>query len=371
MGNNRITTTERSGLSVSQVGGNDIYKMLPQVRSIVERGNLGEDYLTLFAEPVDGGRTIDWYADEEGDVARVTELPKEEQVLLLQRFQEMFSALQAYVNELRAQPKPTFKNYADILEKAIITPGLDYLYAVNGKPVLVGWGFSKNDANVVEEGKKLIKQIEKALAESAPAVANAAMPPENATPVSAAQPGETAPEANSEVNPGAAENVVEPQPPMEAPAPTDAPAPKKKKSWLLPLLAIALLILAGVVWYLMNQKKEMPDDSFAFLQGEINVRDTLANENNENVDVRLHFPGKDGKGESFLVELSQTCQGQVTARHGANNTVNLELGEQVCPNGNNYDPFSLVCIKGKASCTGINKNGDSWQVEVNVGGEAE
>ena len=97
MGNNYITTTERSGLTVAQVGGNDIYRMLHQIRSILELdGKLGEDYLSLFAEPVDGGRTIDWYADDEGKAVRVMELPREERQQVLQRFREMFESLHGY-----------------------------------------------------------------------------------------------------------------------------------------------------------------------------------------------------------------------------------------------------------------------------------
>ena len=87
--------------------------------------------------------------------------------------------------------------------------------------------------------------------------------------------------------------------------------------------------------------------------------------------ARHAFPGQDGKGMSYIVEKAQTCEGTVTASHGADDTVRFELGELICPNENNYDPFSIVCIKGKPSCTGTNRNGESWHVEVTVGGNAQ
>ena len=227
MGNNYITTTERSGLTVAQVGGNDIYRMLHQIRSILELdGKLGEDYLSLFAEPVDGGRTIDWYADDEGKAVRVMELPREERQQVLQRFREMFESLHGYAEGLRSETRSqTYRNYADILEKAVLVPGIEYLYAVNGKPVLVGWGFSEGDSSVVEEGRKLIKQIEKTIAEDkaqtqpAPAPTPAAMPfagPEEEKPAP-----EPAPQPAPEPKPEPAPKPAAP----EEPLPEETPAP--------------------------------------------------------------------------------------------------------------------------------------------------
>ena len=367
MGNNYITTTERSGLTVAQVGGNDIYRMLHQIRSILELdGKLGEDYLSLFAEPVDGGRTIDWYADDEGKAVRVMELPREERQQVLQRFREMFESLHGYAEGLRSETRSqTYRNYADILEKAVLVPGIEYLYAVNGKPVLVGWGFSEGDSSVVEEGRKLIKQIEKTIAEDKAQTQPAPAPTPAAMPFAGPEEEKPAPEP-------APQPAPEPKP-EPAPAPQVKKEPEKKSSKLLPIVAaIVVLLIAAAAWFFMNQKGEpAPDTSFAFLKGDLKADGVLANENNENVNLRLNFPGEDGRGTSYVIEPSQTCEGTVAAKHGPGNTVVFEMSEMVCPNGNNYHPFSLVCVKGEKSCTGTNSNGESWHIEINVGGGAQ
>ena len=151
MGNNHIATTERLGLTVAQVGGNDIYKMRNQVLSIIESNkDLGDDYARLFAEPVEDRQSIDWYADEDSEAVKVVDLPPEEKQQVLRRFRTMFEKLLAYAGEMRAQGRSqTYKIYADTLEKALIIPDLSYLYSVNGSPVLTGWGFSEGDKSVV------------------------------------------------------------------------------------------------------------------------------------------------------------------------------------------------------------------------------
>ena len=109
--------------------------------------------------------------------------------------------------------------------------------------------------------------------------------------------------------------------------------PEKKSSKLLPIVAaIVVLLIAAAAWFFMNQKDEpAPDTSFAFLKGDMKADGVLANENNENVNLRLNFPGEDGRGTSYVIEPSQTCEGTVAAKHGPGNTVVFEMSEMVLP----------------------------------------
>lgn len=367
MGNNHIVTTERLGLTVAQVGGNDIYKMRNQVLSIIESNkDLGDEYTRLFAEPVEGKQSIDWYAEDDSEAIKAVDLPPEEKQQLLRRFRAMYETLLAYAGEMRAPGKSqTYKIYADTLEKALIIPNLSYLYSVNGSPVLTGWGFSEGDKSVVEEGKSLIRQIEKTIAEEeakAALLKQAAAAPAAPFPYGE-KPAEEKPAESAPAEKAPAEPAPE-EPPAE-PAPEPAPVQKKKSKLPLILLVLALLAaLALAAWFFFHK---MEDTSFAFLQGNVDVKGVLANENNEIVDLRMQFPKKDGKGTSYIMEKEQTCEGKVEASHGTGDTVMFNLGELICPNNNNYDPFNLICIKGKPSCTGTNKNGESWHVEVTVG----
>lgn len=368
MGNNHIVTTERLGLTVAQVGGNDIYKMRNQVLSIIESNkDLGDEYTRLFAEPVEGKQSIDWYADEDSEAIRAVDLPPEEKQQLLRRFRTMYETLLAYAGEMRAPGKSqTYKIYADTLEKALIIPNLNYLYSVNGSPVLTGWGFSEGDKSVVEEGRSLIRQIEKTIAEEE---AKVALLKQAESAPAEPFPYEEKPAEEPPAEPAEPKASAEPEPEVKKPAEPaqtePAPLPAKKSKLPLILLILALLAAAAIaVWYFLHNRE---DTSFAFLQGNVDVKGVLVNENNEAVDLRLYFPGKDGKGTSYVMEGEQTCEGKVAASHGDGDTVIFDLGELICPNANNYDPFALTCIKGKPSCTGTNKNGESWHVEVTVG----
>ncbi len=122
--NKQIAETDRSGLTLAQVDGTDVYKMLPQVQTVLEFGNLGDDYVFLFAEPVDNGRKIDWYVSE-GDVAMpAVALPDEERKAVLGRFRDMVTKLHEYAASLKGGSSSGYRSYSKILEKALTVPGI-------------------------------------------------------------------------------------------------------------------------------------------------------------------------------------------------------------------------------------------------------
>lgn len=369
MGSMLIATTDRSGLNLAQVGGNDIYKMLHQVQSVIELGQLGDDYVKLFAEPVDNDRTIDWYVEGGDKVTPVEDLPPEERKAILGRFSEMLARLQDYAHSLRGNTQSaTYRNYADIIEKALTVPGLDSsLYAVDGQPVLVNWGFSEGENELVDGTTALIREIQAKIK-----VASADMAREKAQ----AEPEpEPKPEPKPEPEP---EPQPEPEPALE-PAPVqpvveDKPAKGQSRSWLPAMIAGALILAAGAaaMWYFLKYKPDMekaantPDMSW--LKGDVTAEGVLINENQEAVDLKLHFETDDGVGRSYIVEKGQTCEGNVTARPQPDNKVAFAVGELKCPNGNHYDPMTMICIRGTNTCAGTNRNGESWNVKVNFKG---
>lgn len=371
MGTN-ITTTEKKDLTVAQVGGNEIYKQLHLIQDLIAIGKLGDEYARLFAEPQEYEGSIDWWYAEEGDPVRVMELPSEERQPVLHRFREMIGVVQNYAATLRAQKKnPAYRGHADILEHAVIIPNLDCLYAVNGNPVLVCWGFWEGDSDLVEEARKLIRQIDTTIADDE-AARPATQKEHEGLPDTHKREGDAPPtDTDAGVAPGVVGSV-----PQEAPARSAGATQSGKKSSsrlpLLVLLALIVLALAVAAWYFLKSKPRLsstPDTSLAFLKGDVNAKGVLSNESGEDVDLRLHFAGEDGKGVSYITEKTQTCQGTVTARASADNTVTFALSELRCPNQNHYEPFSLVCVRGITSCTGTNKNGETYQVEVSMEGE--
>lgn len=388
MANRRIATTQRSGLSVAQVGGNDIYKSRNQIQFVVQQGQLGEDYVALFSEPVENDRTIDWYTDADGEPVRAVDLPPEERNQILKQVREMLERLQSFAESLRQKGTPAYRNYADTVEKALSLPGIDSLYAVDGRPVLVNWGFSLGDNTLVEDTKRLMKEIEDKLKESAGSdgisrEVDSGTPEDNAEDKPDTDPTQEAdpvkePEAAPQDSPPAPDAPTAAPHPQQTvnPVTVSPPTPPRSSSWFPALMAGAGLILAGAAaaWYFLVYKPDTPvqkpEPSLAWLKGSFNAKDVLINENNEAVNLTLSFEGEDGKGKTYISEAKQTCEGRVVATPLGETGVSFAVSKLTCPNGNDYEPFTMICQKGHSLCTGTLENGDTWQIEVNIQGAA-
>lgn len=363
MASKRIATTDRSGLSMAQVGGNDVYKLLPQVQSVIELGNLGSGYVKLFAEPVDNGRAIDWYVEEGEDVVPLADLDAARKRELLDRFGEMVSNLQAYAGSLRQNSSSTYRNYADILEKALIVPGMDKsLYSVDGAPVLANWGFSASDNEIVDGAQALIRDIQDRLAKIGGSAKSA---PESSNSPSQGEAGGMGAQAAQD-RPG--------------PRPIEQAAPARMSggsgSWIAAALTGAVLLAAGawVAWQFMHDgpgaQEEAGHASMAWLKGDLNANGVLIDENNDPVDLTLRFSGAaDGIGTAIIRSPGQTCSGSVVAESRANNRVAFATQTLTCPNGHNYEPFTMICVRGQRHCSGLNSNGETWELDVNLLGD--
>lgn len=407
MGNTRIATTEKSGLTVAQVGGNDIYKMLPQVQSVIELGQLGADYELLFADPVEQGRTIDWYSERDGKPVQAKDLPDDQHAELLKQFQQMTTTLSNFSDSLSRQNSQTSRSYAAIISQALNVPNLDSsLYSVDGKPVLVNWGFLQGDNELVDGRKKIIRDIEERLeklTEKTERLSETASATDSDQTNESDQKESEDQSTESETDSGQAnesdqtgsadqnteneieenleqDNTISYEPESTANQeqtnqanPTSQPAVKPSSSWLPAVLTGGALVLAGAIaaWYFLIHKPSTEEHasnaSLDWLKGTLQARGVMVDENNQPVNLALDFGGNDGRGTAYIVEKDQTCEGPVTAAMAADNKVLINVEELNCPNRNNYSPFSMLCTRGANTCEGTNHNGESWHIEVNMG----
>lgn len=372
MGAEFVGSTSRNGLSVEQVGGNDVYQMLPQLQSVLD--GLGPQYKKLFAEPVDNGRDIDWYADSGGKIIPLSKLPMEERQNILIDLKGMLEALNQYASRLRASDKGASRNYADYLVKAMTLPGhnrLSYIYSVDGKPLLTGWGFSDGSTDIVDGVRDLIKEVGDSIKDNAGALAEKAVEtakkaaPEAAAPAAASEPA-AKPEAPAP-QPEAAPQAGSPSQPMPPPS---APS---SMGWLVAVLVGAALVLAGAAaaWYFLyykpNHDNPLPAaraQDLGFLKGNLYARGVLINQDNEKVDLELHFAGSDGKGDVTISEKDQVCRGATTAS-AEGSRVLFDIPAIHCPNGNNYEPMLLDCERGSDSCIATYEDGTKFNLNLN------
>lgn len=347
-----VGSTSRNGLSVEQVGGNDVYHMLPQIQTILEQERCSAGY--VFGEPQDAGRSIDWYAEAASSVVPFGRLSDSEQLELLQQLQTEREKLQRCAANLRKRG-PSGSTYADVIAKALVYPEnrtSELIYSVDGKPVMTGWGFSDGSNRTVDGIQELIREVQKKVA-AAPPQPLVDPQPEVAEP----QPQVVAPDPAVEPHP-AAQPVAQPAPPMQQPVYQEPQRPPKNSHWLTWLLLLLLLICVGLAaWYFFFRGPEN-------FNGTLHSRAAMVNEQNEPVDLTLDFSRGDGSGIVTIVSPSKTCRGAASSTLDGDYVV-ISITGVPCPDGNNFDAILFRCRRAGGSCEATGSDGSTWPVQMN------
>ena len=115
---------------------------------------LGEEAAALFAEPVShrDGTAIDWYIRQFGRVEAFSALDETSQASLLRMLDAISTRLSDLAQSLQRSSEPADRFLGKALVNAIKVPGREYIYSVNGKPVLVAWGYRLNDHRPMSGG---------------------------------------------------------------------------------------------------------------------------------------------------------------------------------------------------------------------------
>jgi hypothetical protein len=200
--------------------GKPVFSAASQLRVAIRRHS-DEATASIFAtpKPNDQGDIIDWYAPHAGDVVPWSAATVEERIRaknVLEKVKENLTALSAKVQE--DSDNTERQVFGKLLALATNVPGDDHIYIVNGRPVLTFWGFkhlnSPNDYDVISK-------------------LNVAAAP--ALPVSSDGPDQDQ------------EAVTEPAPVPLTTAPVLVARRRPWWLWLLPLLFLALLLIALLI----------------------------------------------------------------------------------------------------------------------------
>lgn len=111
------------------------------------RTRVSADVAALLAEPVisSDGRRIDWYVQGSVDGKPLTQVSAAERGSALAQVQSLRGKVQDVASRLEASAGASDRNLASVLVNAVNVPGDDFIYLVNGDPVLVAWGFIRED----------------------------------------------------------------------------------------------------------------------------------------------------------------------------------------------------------------------------------
>jgi hypothetical protein len=138
-----IATTRNADLQSLGTGGQRAVHVWDQLVGYVRR-RFGAPHAALFAEPnpdPDRG-TIDWYADGAGAI-RLDALPEPQQAGVRAELERLLGELSAESERQRKSTREDERFLGEMLGLALVTPGADYIYVVEGRPVLVAWGHTR------------------------------------------------------------------------------------------------------------------------------------------------------------------------------------------------------------------------------------
>ncbi|MEI8400864.1 MAG: SrfA family protein [Alcaligenaceae bacterium] len=155
MAGQRLVSGNPQNYSAIGEAGQPIYAVAFQLREAV-RLKAGADVANCLALPQrnEQGSVIDWYAPESGDVipwSAATSEEREHALIMLDAAQRKLdeAVRQMASTEARTDHATREKKTAlPLLDKVFIFPDSDFIFLVNGKPVVTFWGFNAQGASL-------------------------------------------------------------------------------------------------------------------------------------------------------------------------------------------------------------------------------
>lgn len=123
--------------------GKPVYSAASQLRATIRR-LYGQDVADFFAIPQrhDQGDVIDWYAPQSGSVVPWSAATPEERAEAVAALDAARLQLAAESAALQADTETSERKvFGRLLAQATRIPGDEYIYLVNGRPVMTFWGF--------------------------------------------------------------------------------------------------------------------------------------------------------------------------------------------------------------------------------------
>ncbi|WP_105599372.1 SrfA family protein [Cronobacter sakazakii] len=223
------------------------------------------------------GDRVDWYSPVSGKVMGWASASREERERALRFLESALSSARALSKRCLESEKTAQQLFGALLAKAVQFPGANFLYLVDGKPVITFWGFVNLNQGARDDVLECLREAEPIEPEiimtpqeepepeptpvmmtepdapllATPPVSPATVAPAPAAPVHASAAALAAYAAEAEAT----------TPPEEtAPAAVEAPTPARRSRvplWTWPLAAAVVMgaVAAPVTWYLLQQKE--------------------------------------------------------------------------------------------------------------------
>lgn len=147
-----LILTTRLGVRPLGVRGEPLHAVAGQLLSVIRR-RLGDGPADLLAEPQmrESGDGIDWYAARSGPVRRLAELSEAERGEVLRTVGVRLDAIRTLGTQLAASGTSDEAHLIGrSLQLATRRPSDDFIYLVDGQPVIAAWGYEADAATSLQ-----------------------------------------------------------------------------------------------------------------------------------------------------------------------------------------------------------------------------
>jgi hypothetical protein len=138
-----LILTTRLGVRPLGVRGDALHNVAGQLLAVIRR-RLGDGPANLLAEPQlrEGGDGIDWYAARSGEVRRFADLSESERAATLETIETRLAAIRSLGEVLKESTgSEEARLIGRSLELATARPSDDFIFLVDGEPVIAAWGY--------------------------------------------------------------------------------------------------------------------------------------------------------------------------------------------------------------------------------------
>lgn len=232
-------------------GGQAVFESALQIREAL-RLRKQQAIVDCLAIPQvnDGGDRVDWYSPVDGSVISWKAANEDDRYRALRYLENTLASVESLSKKCLQSPKTAQQLFGSLLSKAFQFPGENFLFLVDGKPVISFWGFVNLNENARDDVLDCLR--ESLIPEPAPIVIEDPEPEPEPTPVLTFEQADEpliAPATVVRITP---DELYTPEPapvivpPVEEPEPEPAIVAKKRRVplWTLPVAAVIVAAIA-------------------------------------------------------------------------------------------------------------------------------
>ncbi|MEG5297859.1 SrfA family protein [Enterobacter roggenkampii] len=235
-------------------GGQAVFESALQIREAL-RLRKQQAIVDCLAIPQvnDSGDRVDWYSPVEGSVISWKAADEDDRYRALRYLENTLASVESLSKKCLQSPKTAQQLFGSLLSKAFQFPGENFLFLVDGKPVISFWGFVNLNENARDDVLDCLR--ESLIPEPAPVVIDDPEPEPEPEPVMTFEHADEPLIAPSTVVRITPEELYEPEPapvvaqPVQEPAPANIVKKRRVPLWTLPVAAVIVAAIAApLLW---------------------------------------------------------------------------------------------------------------------------